>query len=220
VGYCHAPIFKTKPHKVASRGNQLKSSLAVSAMASLREATWPCHQRLERRLDVKARFSDLAAYRAHLEKMWGFCAALEQRLGPDSFGGLLTDYLDRRKLPLLRDDLVTLGAAPAAIELLTRCDGLPICTESSAAFGCAYVLEGATLGGRTLLPLVHSRLGLSAQRGASFLASYGEQTSAKWRSFGTALEGWCRTTARTAAAAAAAVATFESLEHWLCGQPT
>jgi heme oxygenase len=186
-------------------------------MATLRETTWPAHQRLERRLDVKARFCDIATYRAHLEAMWGFYAALEQRLGPDRFGAALSDYASRRKLPLLTRDLTALGAAPEAIERLPQCAGLPECADTSAAFGSAYVLEGATLGGRTLLPLVHARLGLGAAHGASFLASYGELTTARWRSFGAALDAWCATAARSAVAAAAAVATFESLERWLCG---
>jgi heme oxygenase (biliverdin-IX-beta and delta-forming) len=188
-------------------------------MAALRETTWPAHQRLERRLDVKARFCDIGTYRAHLEAMWGFYAALERRLGPDRFGTALCDCASRRKLPLLTRDLRALGAAPDAIERLPQCAGLPECADTSAAFGSAYVLEGATLGGRTLLPLVHARLGLGAAHGASFLASYGELTAARWRSFGAALDAWCATATRSAVAAAAAVATFESLELWLCGGP-
>jgi heme oxygenase len=185
-------------------------------MASLRHATWPAHQQLERRLDVKARFADTAAYRAYLEKMWGFCATIEARLDAQVFGAALADYDQRRKLPLLARDLSALGLAPEAVALLPRCGGLPHCADTSVAFGCAYVLEGATLGGRTLLPLVGSRLGLSAQHGAGFLASYGDQTAVKWRSFGAALDAWCIPAARTAVAVAAAVATFESLQHWLC----
>ena len=211
--------YRTTPHNVASHSIPSSPSLRGSAMATLRETTWPAHQRLERRLDVKARFSDICAYRTHLEAMWGFCAALEQRLGPEQFGAALSDCASRRKLPLLTRDLVALGAAPDAVERLAQCAGLPDCTDTSAAFGSAYVLEGATLGGRTLLPLVHARLGLSAAHGASFLASYGELTSARWRSFGAALDAWCSTATRSALAAAAALATFESLERWLCGGP-
>jgi heme oxygenase len=58
----------------------------MSAIAELRSATWGSHQRLERRLDVKARFSDSRAYRTHLEKMWGFCAGIELRVGPYALG--------------------------------------------------------------------------------------------------------------------------------------
>jgi len=189
----------------------------MSAIAGLRAATWSSHQRLERRLDVKARFSDLDAYRAHLQAMWGFCAGLEQNIGADRFGDALSDYESRRKLPLLTQDLLALGNESEAIQALARCRSIPVCPDAAAAFGCAYVLEGATLGGRMLLPLVQTRLGLTAQHGAAFLASYGENVTPMWHGFGTALDAWCCGPERQASAAAAAVATFDALEDWLCG---
>jgi heme oxygenase (biliverdin-IX-beta and delta-forming) len=193
------------------------STLPMSAMAALRAATWPSHQRLEKRLDVKARFASMPAYREHLEKLWGFCGPLEQRLGQQPVGEALADCAARRKLPLLTRDLVALGAEAAAVQALPRCEGLAPCADVAAALGCLYVLEGATLGGRTLLPMVNQRLGLSAHSGAAFLASYGDQVSSMWQGFGTALDAWCASAARSALAAQAAVATFESLELWLCG---
>jgi heme oxygenase len=189
----------------------------TSTITALRSATWPSHQRLEKRLDVKARFSNLDAYREHLEKMWGFCAALEHGIRPDAFGSALPDYTSRRKLPLLTRDLLALGTNETTIEALPRCTQLPACPDPATAFGCAYILEGATLGGRTLLPMMQSRLGLTAQTGASFLASYGEDVTPMWRSFGAALDAWCASPERTSAATVAAVGTFEALEVWLCG---
>jgi heme oxygenase len=189
----------------------------MSAIAELRSATWSSHQRLEKRLDVKARFTDPAAYRGHLEKMWGFCAAIERRLGRHVFGAALADYEERRKVPLLTRDLIALGAHSEAVERLPHCETIPDCSDAAAAFGCVYVLEGATLGGRTLLPLVQSRLGLTAEVGAAFLASYGAEVGAMWRGFGAALDAWCERPERRAGAARSAVATFTSLEEWLCG---
>ena len=61
------------------------------AIAALRTATWPSHQRLEKRIDVKSRFGSVGAYRSHLENLHGFCAALETRVGPDTFGDALPD---------------------------------------------------------------------------------------------------------------------------------
>lgn len=71
----------------------------MSAIAELRSATWASHQRLEKRLDIKTRFTVLDAYRAHIQGMWGFCAGVEQNIGPDVFGTALKDYASRRKLP-------------------------------------------------------------------------------------------------------------------------
>ncbi len=191
----------------------------MSAIAGLRSATWPSHQRLEKRLDVKARFTQADAYRAHLERMWGFCATIEASLLMESFGGKLPDYEMRRKMPLLTQDLLALGADPDHIASLPRCEAIPDTADPAAAFGCVYVLEGATLGGRTLLPLVQSRLGLTAVRGASFLASYGDLVGPMWRDFGIALDAWCGEPGRQMSAARAAVGTFDALAAWLCGEP-
>ena len=190
----------------------------MSAIAGLRVATWASHQKLEKRLNIKARFSDLDSYRSHLQQMWGFCAGLEQHLGPDSFDQALDDYDSRRKLPLLTQDLLSLGVSDATVACLARCDSLPDCTDPAAAFGCAYVLEGATLGGRMLLPLAEERLGLTPTQGAAFLASYGERVTPMWRLFGTALDAWCSSPPRQARAAVAAVSTFDALDAWLCGR--
>jgi heme oxygenase (biliverdin-IX-beta and delta-forming) len=191
---------------------------AMTAMAGLRAATWTSHQRLEKRLDIKTRFTIPTAYRAHLERMWGFCAPLEPRIA-SSLEVALDDYPARRKLPLLARDLRSLGLSADSIESLPRCLLVPDCPGAPEAFGCAYVLEGATLGGRTLLPLAQSRLGVTAEHGASFLASYGACVDPMWRVFGAAVEAHCADSAPRERAAAAAVATFEALDRWLCAEP-
>jgi heme oxygenase len=188
----------------------------MSTVAGLRTATWCSHQALEKRLDIKTRFSTLAAYRSHLERMWGFCAELEQRLEHHLTGVALPDFEARRKAPLLLNDLRALGADSASLDRLPRCRDIPSCQDPAAALGCAYVFEGATLGGRTLLPMVQSRLGLTAEHGAAFLASYGGKVTAMWQTFGTALDAWCSIPQRQASATAAAVETFDALSHWLC----
>jgi heme oxygenase (biliverdin-IX-beta and delta-forming) len=190
----------------------------MTAMAGLRAATWTSHQRLEKRLDIKARFANPNSYCAHLERMWGFCAPLESSL-EHSLRTALSDYESRRKLPLLKNDLLALGSRVERIDSLACCPDIPDCEDVSSAFGCAYVLEGATLGGRMLLPMAADRLGVTAERGASFLASYGAQVDAMWCAFGAALETHCAVPARRARASEAAVATFDSLDRWLCVQP-
>ena len=191
----------------------------MSTVAGLRTATWRSHQALEKRLDVKTRFSSTSAYREHLERMWGFCAELEQRLAHHLTVDALPDFEARRKAPLLVSDLRALGADYASLERLPRCRDIPACDDAAAALGCAYVFEGATLGGRTLLPMVQSRLGLTADHGAAFLASYGGKVTAMWQTFGVALDAWCAIPQRQAAATAAAVETFDALNQWLCRDP-
>ena len=188
-----------------------------SAIGALRLATWPAHQRLEKRIDFKARLATTASYRSHIERMWGFYAAIEPHLASGVLKEALGDYDLRRKVPLLTRDLLALGLNADKVADLPRCDRVPACDDASAAFGCAYVLEGATLGGRSLMPLVQARLGLTSERGAAFLSSYGDAVGEMWRSFGAALDRYCRSRAQREMASGAAVATFLALEDWLCG---
>jgi heme oxygenase len=195
----------------------LDATSGAAALQVLRAASWPRHQRLEQRLNVKQRFTTRDAYAAHLARMWGFCTGLEQSLDPHAMQPVLEDYGDRSKLPLLERDLKVLGFEAAAIAGLPVCPAFSPDADLASAFGSLYVLEGATLGGRTLLPLVHGHLGYSAGRGAAFLASYGEAVGMMWQRFGAALESWCCNAERKARAADAATQTFARLEHWLCG---
>jgi heme oxygenase len=185
----------------------------------LRAATSHCHRRLEKRLNIAQRFSSRATYRVYLEVMFGFYAPLEQSLSDNPVRGILTDYDERRKASLLTSDLLALGVAPDCIATLPQCSKIPFCQDEAAAFGSLYVLEGATLGGRVLLPMVEQRLQLTAHWGASYLASYGPNVADMWQQFGVVVEGWCADSGRRASAASAAVATFDSLEDWLCGDP-
>jgi heme oxygenase len=181
----------------------------------LRKATERAHQRLERRVDVKSRFASPRAYKEYLGLMYGFCAGIEAQLSGKFFGAALPDYESRRKLPLLVRDLALLGVPTDELHLVPSCPGLPPCNDVATAFGSLYVLEGATLGGRTLLPMVESRLGYTASSGAQYLASYGDQTTARWRQFSAAVDEWCRPPESFARAARAAVETFAALEYWL-----
>jgi heme oxygenase (biliverdin-IX-beta and delta-forming) len=189
----------------------------VGAMAELRSATAACHRRLERRLAINRRFSDPAPYKVHLERMLGFHAPLEQRLVGIRLQDALADLQARWKVPLLLADLTTLGESREQIDDLPRCPAIPAYGSIAAAFGSLYVFEGATLGGQTLLPFVERRLGMTAEAGARYLASYGADVSTMWSRFGVALESWCNDGTRRAVAVRAAVGTFEALEEWLCG---
>jgi heme oxygenase len=181
----------------------------------LRKATERAHQRLERRVNVKTRFASPRTYKEYLALMYGFCGGIEAQLDARFFGAALPDYESRRKLPLLTHDLAHQGVAADELHLVPTCPGLPVCTDVATAFGCLYVVEGATLGGRTLVPLVESRLGCTPAAGAQYLASYGDQTTERWQQFSLAIDQWCRPPERFARAARAAIETFAALEQWL-----
>ena len=204
-------------HPRASDANSI--ALISSTMSALRSATAPAHRRLEKRLGVADRFGKRPHYRAHLERMWGFCAPVEQYLRPQSFDGALPDYEARRKLPSLSRDLTVLGVSAGRLSSLPRCAAMSAPLSAALAFGYTYVLEGATLGGRTLLPLVEARLGFSADHGASYLASYGDHVGTMWRAFNIAVESWCCDADRQLSVTRAATLTFDVLSEWLCESP-
>ncbi len=167
------------------------------------------HLRLEKRLAIKDRFSELSCYRDHLALLEAFYAAAEAEWGP-WLAPVLSDLSVRYKAPLLARDLAAIGGTPILGATV------PAVTDAASALGCFYVIEGATLGGQHLLPLVERRLGLSAQHGASYLASYGVEVGAMWQRFGAAVASHCQTEDATRRAIAGAQATFQAMEDWLC----
>jgi heme oxygenase (biliverdin-IX-beta and delta-forming) len=184
-------------------------------VAELRGLTWASRQRLERRLDIRSRLADRPHYRAHLEQLWGIYAAFEEGPAPRLLDEALPDFDSRRKLPLLARDLRVLSRCVDSLEGLARCPTLPRCEDASSALGCLYVLEGTTLGGRALLPLVEGRLGLDPEFGAAFLANYGNRASRMSGRFAAALDAWLVTPERLERAATAAVDTCNGVGDWL-----
>lgn len=181
-------------------------------MSALKEGTADLHRRLERRLVAADRFSALDAYTEHLSRLAAFHVSAENQWA-EFLTPVLSDFTDRRKAPLLMRDLAHLGGIAQV-----SCE-VPVVADGAAALGAFYVLEGATLGGRFLLKAVRVQLGLDTGRGASYLASYGEEVSAMWERFGAAVDAECGDPTTIARAVAAARATFIALEDQLCGDP-
>ena len=177
----------------------------------LKDLTWDIHLRLEKRLAVRDRFSDIALYRAHLARLWAFQTAAENEWG-ELLRTALDDFPERRKAHLLAADIEALGGVLPEIDAT-----VPHVGSSVAALGGFYVLEGATLGGQHLLPVVIRKLGLSAGHGASYLASYGPDVPSMWRKFVTVAETLCATPRSRDEAGAKARETFLALETSLCG---
>ncbi len=188
---------------------------SCSASLELRGATRLSHQRLEKRVDIKSRFSHRAAYLAHLKQLWGFYSAFEAALDPHLFEGALADLELRWKCPLLRQDLEILDPF-LDVDRLPRCSRIPPCGDTAQAFGCLYVLEGATLGGQAVLDLAAKSLAVTRSSGAAFLASYGQDVAEMWNRFRMAIDHWCNTDARLNRAVESAALTFDCIADWLC----
>lgn len=168
-------------------------------MSTLKAATAAHHERLEQRVDIARALHSRATYRALLERFYGFYRPLEDVLAPIDVPGL--DYT--RKLPLIAADLLALDSEPDALPLAPR---VPAVATVGEALGVAYVIEGSALGGALIGSLVRRRLGLSS----AFFAG-GPGLAPRWRAFGDVVER------HAPVSTTAAIATFEDMERWLCG---
>ena len=186
--------------------------MAADARAALRDATDAAH----RRLHAVPEFEALAAgrldrprYAALLGRLLGFHRAMERRLAEaPSLEGFGIRLAERRRSPLLRADLASLGAPEAEAEA-----PLPPFRTAAAAMGGLYVVEGSTLGGlhlaRALDPLLPPGV-----EGRRFLLGYGAAHGAMWRACCAAIERCGATPEGLAGMVAGAVAGFAAFEDW------
>ncbi len=181
--------------------------------SAVRDATRMVHERLERGLPLTKPDLTHDEYRVVVEAFYGFYAPLEASLaamaevsdGAIPMGG-------RRKVGLLRLDLRALGSSDAEVEALPVCVSVPEVTTFGRAFGCLYVVEGATLGGRIIVRALGEHLGIGPATGAAFFEGYGAETGAMWRSFLSHLDASPWPPDDTIAGA---VDTFLAFERWL-----
>lgn len=209
--------------------------LPTLLLPALRERTHALHERLERRLNITARLSSPALYRTLLERFYGWYAPLEERLAAPEYAAVWTTleiiFERRRKAGLLESDLRVLGVTTADMAGLERCPDALLAIPSSAAdlVGCAYVMEGATLGGQVIGRLLEPMLGLRpGEPCARFFHGYGSRTGAMWQQFRRVAEEFAaredaacpegspeNERSVVSQAAAAACRTFASMEAWL-----
>lgn len=181
--------------------------------ARLRSETRPWHDRLEAGLDLPGRFGSTTEYRGLLADFFGFYRPLEATLASASWEGVDALFASRRKVPLLQADLRALGLSDPEIARLPLCSWTPRPADRAGVFGCLYVLEGATLGGRVVRRHVLERLGDQAESAIMFFTSYGVQVGPMWQSFLDRMEVECRNDAD--AVVRMAIATFENMGSWL-----
>ena len=193
------------------------SSAPFSLMRRLKEQTARAHRLTEEAARWTAEGAELEAYVRYLVRLYGFLEPLEQRL--ESVLGNETSVVDLRgrgKRGWLERDLRHFAIDPSD---LPRWSGTAqLAASTDRGLGCAYVLEGSTLGGRLLARQVQRRWGLGPESGAAFLAGYGDAVGARWREFGARVD---RHGQETPAAAHDVVLgageTFSALTLWLRG---
>lgn len=151
-------------------------------LARLKRETHAQHVRAEQALNLLAPDLSRERYAAVLAWLHARHVTLEPALRaalrgslPDATWQALA-WEQRLKAPLLALDLATLRrahapAAPAPAWLRTE----------AQAWGAAYVLEGATLGGQVVTR--HLRRAGLPEAGLHFYGSYGAQVGPRWRTF-------------------------------------
>jgi heme oxygenase (biliverdin-IX-beta and delta-forming) len=141
-------------------------------LQALRDATGPIHDRLERRIDLDRRIADPRG-RADLVEGFHRLHAMAEPALADWLGDVADLQIERRqRADHVAQDLRRLGRTPGAVA--------PVAIASRGeALGWAYVLEGSSLGGRTILRGLAAR-GVDAT-GLGFMDPYGEATGERWR---------------------------------------
>lgn len=181
-------------------------------LRQLKEGTHALHLEAEHRVHILEPSATRDTYRQYLRKMLGFHAPLEEALaGSAALQAAGFDSAARRKAPLLVKDLRALGEAGEG----ARCTRLPDVATLPRALGCAYVLEGSTLGGQYLLRHLGAELSPLRGQATAFLECYGPRTGPLWKEFGRVLEQGLHTQADEQEAVSAARDTFACLAVWL-----
>jgi heme oxygenase len=170
----------------------------------MREATHDLHRLLDKRLDVIAQLSDplrratligryAALYLPSDDALMPWLKEIaDLDLGNRSRTPLLARFAGERVLPAFPDPL-----------------------DEAEALGMLYVLEGSTLGGRSILRALAER-GI-ADPDLAFLDPYGAETGARWRTFLVVLARETEGDAtRIDFACRGAVRAFQHAERVLC----
>ncbi|MFT3698080.1 MAG: biliverdin-producing heme oxygenase [Kofleriaceae bacterium] len=158
---------------------------------ALRVATAELHREAERHVRILDPDATEATYARYLQRMYGFHAACERAFS--------IPFEGRYKSDAIAADLAELGVAAEPLAVV------PDMRSRSYELGCAYVIEGSTLGGRFILAK------MPKQRATRFLDGYGDATGRMWKEFCALLE----TADDLDEAIAGARDTFAALITWL-----
>ena len=190
------------------------TAIPNSLLTRLRQETAQSHQALEDSICIEQRIQNVPLYRELLEKFYGYYAPLEVAIeAVPGWEMWNLNFSERRKRPSLVQDLKALGLDDAEIDALPVCTELPEVDTIAAGFGCAYVLEGSTLGGRHISAMLdRSEI---PQNARSFFKSYGSDVGLKWKEFLAALENFSETNLSPELTVNAAENTFTYLQVWM-----
>lgn len=185
-------------------------------LSRLRQETSAAHRRLEDAIGIERCVADSSRYFGLLGSFLGFYRPLEARLEAlNGWSAAGLDLRSRRKSPWIVSDLTAAGLAAREVAAIPDSPLLPPTDTLARGFGCLYVLEGATLGGRQITALMKdSPVSVEAR---CFFGSYGAATGERWREFIAALEAFASSKPQPeyTAVVDSATQTFALMHRWL-----
>lgn len=185
----------------------------------LKSATQAAHDRLEIGLPLLNPHLTLQHYRQYLCRLYGLYSPLELAMLQVRVG--IPGGLKRRiKNSWLAQDLLALGETELGLSDIPRCPQLPRMQTEADLAGILYVVEGATLGGRSVVGALRQSIGTEVSRYSRFFLSYGEQVGHRWvecLQYVTSIAG--RSDGEGQRIIESACATFLLFEMWLTSAP-
>ncbi|BDZ47846.1 hypothetical protein GCM10025867_00870 [Frondihabitans sucicola] len=162
--------------------------LTTTLAQRLRLDTADDHLRAESALGLPASLLSRTDYARLVDRLISFHLAVEAILAEprwrDDWVGAGIVLSDHVRSPLLEDDLRSLDSSSPAVRETVRLAGFASFGE---VLGLLYVIEGSSLGGRVLGPLIRARLGDVPTR---FYDGDGRDHPRPWRSLQAALTGF------------------------------
>jgi heme oxygenase len=143
----------------------------------LKDSTEASHQALEKKMvSIIKKIRTRQDYVNFLKLMYGYYSALERRV---------QEYVTemeigkRRKAERLLED-ISYFESTATPDI---CKELPPINSHAEALGAMYVMEGSTMGGKTIAKMIEGQAGINGPSGFSFFNGYGEETGKMWEEF-------------------------------------
>jgi heme oxygenase len=181
-------------------------------MSMLRMQTRSQHEELESALGLLAPPLSRDRFLRIIQRLLGFHRIWEPAVAAHE--QLRAFHVGRRRVGLLRRDLLALGMGDSDMDQLQKCDAARECAASEdQAMGSLYVMEGSTLGGQIIARAL-AREGWVPPQGLASFNPYGDNTGRMWREFKLFLENAAagRDERRIIAGAQQ---TFVTLNAWL-----
>jgi heme oxygenase len=185
-------------------------------LEELRTHTASAHRELEEKVRIEDATRDRESYRQLLERFFGFHRPMDDRIAA-AFADVERDYDAgaRRKSIWLMEDLGNLGVSKEQIAALEVCSTLPDTDSLARAYGCAYVLEGSTLGGRHISRMLDESP-VAAGLPRRFFESYGSAVGERWKEFCASLDRFAgENPGASPEIVGAAQSTFTCFRDWV-----